>query len=172
MGEEFTLIRSRRRTVNLQIDAEGRLIVRAPYLVSEGQIRSIVEKNAEWIRRHREISAQRRAAHPEPTEEEKKAMIRRAKEILPPKVEHYAALLGVRPAGITITSARTRFGSCSGKNRLSFSWRLMDYPEEAIDYVVVHELCHIRHHDHSPAFYAFIASVMPDHKARRALLRK
>ena len=172
MGEEFTLIRSRRRTVNLQIDAEGRLIVRAPYLVSEGQIRSIVEKNADWIRRHREISAQRRAAHPEPTEEEKKAMIRRAKEILPPKVEHYAALLGVRPAGITITSARTRFGSCSGKNRLSFSWRLMDYPEEAIDYVVVHELCHIRHHDHSPAFYAFIASVMPDHKARRALLRK
>lgn len=172
MGEEFTLIRSRRRTVNLQIDRDGKLIVRAPYLVSEGQIRSIVEKNAEWIRRHREISAQRRAAHPEPTEEEKKAMIRRAKEILPPKVEHYAALLGVRPAGITITSARTRFGSCSGKNRLSFSWRLMDYPEEAIDYVVVHELCHIRHHDHSPAFYAFIASVMPDHKARRALLRK
>ena len=99
-------------------------------------------------------------------------MIRRAKEILPPKVAHYAALLGVEPTGLTVTSARTRFGSCSGKNRLSFSWRLMDYPEEAIDYVVVHELCHIRHHDHSPAFYDLIASVMPDHKARRALLRK
>ena len=170
--EEYTLIRSGRRSVNLQIDRDGKLIVRAPYLIPEGQIRRIVEANADWIRRHREISAQRQAAHPEPTEEERKALIRRARESLPPKVAHYAALMGVRPAGITITSARTRFGSCSGKNRLSFSWRLMDYPEEAIDYVVVHELCHIRHHDHSPAFYAFIASVMPDHKARRALLRK
>ena len=99
-------------------------------------------------------------------------MIRRAKEILPPKVAHYAALLGVQPAGITVTSARTRFGSCSAKNSLSFSWRLMDYPEEAIDYVVVHELAHIRHHDHSRAFYDLIASVMPDHAKRRALLRK
>ena len=172
MGEEFTLIRSRRRTVNLQIDRDGRLVVRAPLFTSQAEIRRIVEENADWIRRHREISARRRAAHPEPTEEERKALIRRAREILPPKVEHYAAVLGVRPAGITITSARTRFGSCSGKNRLSFSWRLMEYPEEAIDYVVVHELCHIRHHDHSPAFYDLIASVMPDHKARRALLRK
>ena len=172
MEQGYKLIRSSRRTVNLQIDRDGQLLVRAPYLVPEREIRRIVEQNADWIRRQREISARRREAHPEPTEEEKKAFIRRAKEILPPKVERYAALLGVRPAGITVTSARTRFGSCSAKNRLSFSWRLMDYPEEAIDYVVVHELCHIRHHDHSPAFYDLIASVMPDHKARRALLRK
>ena len=172
MEQGYKLIRSARRTVNLQIDRDGQLVVRAPYLVPEREIRRIVDQNADWIRRHREISARRRAAHPEPTEEERKALIRRAREILPPKVEHYAAVLGVRPAGITVTSARTLFGSCSGKNRLSFSWRLMEYPEEAIDYVVVHELCHIRHHDHSPAFYDLIASVMPDHKARRALLRK
>ena len=168
MDEDYRLVRSRRRTVSLQIGPDGRLVVRAPYLVPESEIRAIVERHHIWIERQRA----RCAAHPEPTEEERKALIRRAREILPPKVAHYAALMGVRPAGITITSARTRFGSCSGKNRLSFSWRLMDYPEEAIDYVVVHELCHIRHHDHSPAFYAFIASVMPDHKARRALLRK
>ena len=132
----------------------------------------VLGRRAQDIHSSRYLLAQRQAAHPEPTEEERKALIRRAREILPPKVAHYAALMGVRPAGITITSARTRFGSCSGKNRLSFSWRLMDYPEEAIDYVVFHELAHIRHHDHSPAFYDLIASVMPDHKARRALLRK
>ena len=73
--------------------------------------------------------------------------------------------------GITITGARKRFGSCSGKNRLSFSWRLMDYPPAAIDYVVVHELAHIRHHNHSPAFYELVASVLPDYKKRQALLR-
>lgn len=98
-------------------------------------------------------------------------MIRRAREILPGKVKQYAALLGVEPTRITITGARTRFGSCSAKNALSFSWRLMDYPEEAIDYVVVHELAHIRHHDHSKAFYELIASVMPDHRRRRGLLK-
>ncbi len=168
MGEDYRLIRSRRRTVSLQIGPDGQLVVRAPYLTPESEIRAVVERHQSWIRRQRA----RRSAHPEPTEAERKELIRRAREILPPKVEHYAALLGVRPMGITVTSARTRFGSCSGKNRLSFSWRLMQYPEEAIDYVVVHELAHIRHHDHSPAFYALIASVMPDHRERRALLRQ
>ena len=62
--------------------------------------------------------------------------------------------------------------SCSGKNRLCFSWRLMDYPEEAIDYVVVHELAHIRHHNHSRDFYALVASILPDYKERQALLRR
>ena len=75
------------------------------------------------------------------------------------------------PAGIKITSARTRFGSCSAKNSICFSWRLMLYPPEAIDYVIVHELAHIRHHDHSPAFYALIEQYLPDWKARMKLLK-
>ena len=170
--ENYTIIRSGRTTVGLKIDADGNLVVRAPYGVSKAQIRQIVENNAAWIARTRERQAGRMAAHPEPNEEEARALIERAKRILPPKVEHYAALMGVHPTRITITGARTRFGSCSSKNSISFSWRLMQYPEEAIDYVVVHELAHIRHHDHSPAFYRFIASVMPDHEARRALLRQ
>ena len=64
------------------------------------------------------------------------------------------------------------FGSCSGKNRLSFSLYLMAYPETAIEYVVVHELAHIRHHDHSPAFYREVEAYLPDWRARRALLRR
>ena len=81
------------------------------------------------------------------------------------------AIVGVQPAGITITAARTRFGSCSGKNRLSFSLYLMAYPPDAIEYVVVHELAHIRHHDHSPAFYREVETYLPDWKRRRDLLR-
>ena len=73
---------------------------------------------------------------------------------------------------ITIPAARTRFGSCSGKNRLSFSLYLMAYPETAIEYVGVHELAHIRHHDHSPAFYREVEAYLPDWRARRALLRR
>ena len=97
---------------------------------------------------------------------------RQAKAVLPERVAYWAARMGVEPAGITITAARTRFGSCSGKNRLNFSLYLMDYPAEAIEYVVVHELAHIRHHDHSTAFYGEVARYLPDWRSRRALLKK
>ena len=158
--ESYTVIRANRRTVGLRLDKDGRLVVRAPYCTSET-----------LAREHERFTA-RQAAHPEPDEAQRRALIEKAKTVLPPKIEYYAALMGVHPTRVTITGARTRFGSCSGRNAISFSWRLMQYPEEAIDYVVVHELAHIRHHDHSAAFYRFIASVMPDHEARRALLRQ
>ena len=169
---QYEIRRSARRTMALELTREGKLLVRAPGLTPAAVIERFVAEHEDWIAAAEARLAARQEAHPEPTPEQRKAMIRRAREILPPKAAHYAALLGVKPTGITITSARTRFGSCSAKNSLSFSWRLMDYPEEAIDYVVVHELAHIRHHDHSKAFYDLVASVMPDHARRLALLRK
>ena len=78
----------------------------------------------------------------------------------------------MEPTGITVTGAQTRFGSCSPKNRLCFSFRLMDYPMAAIEYVVVHELAHIRHKNHGPDFYKEIAAVLPDWQARRQLLKR
>ena len=172
MERTYELRRSDRRTLALELDREGKLIVRAPRRIPEAVIRRFVAEHETWIRAAEARYAERAAAHPEPTAAEQAELRRKARAILPGKVAHYAALMGVEPTRVTITSARTRFGSCSGKNALSFSWRLMTYPEEAIDYVVVHELAHIRHHDHSRAFYDFIASVMPDHKRRRALLRR
>ena len=172
MDIKYELRRSDRKTLGLEVTRDGAVIVRAPRRASMASIDKFVAEHEAWIRAASARQARRQAAHPEPTEAERNAMIARAKEIIPPKVAHYAALMGVRPARITVTSARTRFGSCSGKNALSFSWRLMGYPEAAIDYVVVHELAHIRHHDHSPAFYAEIARIMPDHQSRRALLKK
>ena len=100
------------------------------------------------------------------------AYIKKARDILPGKVERFGRIMGVSPIGITITGAEKRFGSCSAKNRICFSWRLMAYPEEAIDYVVVHELAHIRHKDHSKRFYAFVEEVLPDWRERRRLLRE
>lgn len=78
--------------------------------------------------------------------------------------------MGVLPASVRVTAARTRFGSCSAKNGLCFSLYLMQYPPEAVDYVVVHELSHILHKNHGPAFWACVAAVLPDYAARRALL--
>ncbi len=110
-------------------------------------------------------------ARPEPGNEEREALRKQAKAVIPTKVAYYGRLMGLEPAGVTITSAEKRFGSCSPKNRLSFSWRLMRYPEAAVDYVVVHELAHIPHKNHGKAFYALIGSYLPDYKERKKLLK-
>lgn len=169
---DYRLIRSGRRSVSLEITRELEVLVRAPRRMSKAGIDDFVEKHRSWITVHME-QARERAARlpPEPTAEEREACIRRARELIPGRVEHYARIMGLTPAGITITGAEKRFGSCSGKNRLCFSWRLMLYPPEAIDYVVVHELAHIPHKNHGREFYALIASVLPDHRQREALLQ-
>lgn len=168
----YRIVRSRRRTMALELSRDGELIVRLPYGVSDRAAAQFVRAHADWIARARARQEARQLAHPEPSPEEAEKLRKRAKEVLPGKVAYYAARMGVTPTGIRITSARTRFGSCSGKNSLSFSWRLMAYPEDAIDYVVVHELAHIRHHNHSREFYEFVARFLPDYRRRAALLRQ
>ena len=172
MAERYELKRSRRKTLSVEVTREGRVIVRAPLRVSGAQIERFVTAHADWISRAQQRQRERLIAHPEPDDARRAELIRRAKTELPPKVAHYARMMGVQPTGLTITSARTRFGSCSGKNRICFSWRLMDYPEAAVDYVVVHELAHIVHKNHGPQFWALVERYMPDYRACRALLRE
>lgn len=170
--EEYRVIRSARKTLSLEITEDLTVLVRAPYQVSQSRIEAFVAGQQDWITAHRERCRQWQEQHPEPTEEERLDCIARAKEILPQKVEYYGRLMGLMPTGLTITDARKRFGSCSGKNRIAFAWRLMRCPEKAIDYVVVHELAHIRHKNHGAAFYQLIASVLPDYKERIKLLKE
>ena len=169
---EYTLIRAKRRTMSLQLDRDGNAVVRAPYGVKKEFIDRFVAGHEDWLARARAKQQSRRAAHPEPTDEERASLIAQAKEYLPARVAYWSAVMDLTPTGVRITSARTRFGSCSGKNSLCFSWRLMQYPGEAIDYVVVHELAHIHHHDHSSAFYALIERYMPDWRERMKLLKE
>ncbi len=169
---EYKIIRSSRRTVALEITPELEIIVRAPRFMREKEIQKFVDSHQVWLETHLEKQRLRQQNRPpEPSAAEQAVLRMRAAEVLPQKVAHFAVIMGVKPTGIRITSAKKRFGSCSGKNSLCFSWRLMQYPEDAIDYVVVHELAHIRHHNHSAAFYRFVASVMPDYKRRAALLK-
>lgn len=168
---EYELIRSSRRTLSLEVTRELTVLVRAPLSMPLREIERLVEKHEEWIERQMERQRLRRETCPEPTPEEQQAMIARAKRELPEKVAHYAAVMGVHPAGITITGARKRYGSCSGKNRLCFTWRLMACPDEAIDCVVVHELAHIVHKNHGPQFYELVESVLPDYHERKKKLK-
>lgn len=168
----YEILRSNRKTLALEVRRDGSVVVRAPRRIAQKSIDDFVARHRDWLAAQLARQAARRLAHPEPTPEEAQALRARAKAVLPERVDFFARRMGLTPAGVKITSAKTRFGSCSGKNSLCFSWRLMDYPPEAVDYVVVHELCHIVHKNHSPAFYALVASVLPDYRARQALLRQ
>ena len=168
----YRLIRSGRRSVSLEITPDLDILVRAPQYMPKARIDAFVESKRSWLESHMEKARQRAARMPPPpTEEERLACIEKARKLIPERVAYYSRAMGLTPAGITVTGAEKRFGSCSGKNRLCFSWRLMRYPPEAVDYVVVHELAHIRHKNHGREFYALIASVLPDYKQREALLR-
>lgn len=169
---EYELVRSARKTLAVEITGDCRVVVRAPMRLSRERIERFVAEHEGWIEKHLESQRKRKENHPLPTEAEREAYIKKAKEILPGKVAFYGGIMGLHPVGITITGAEKRFGSCSAKNRICFSWRLMAYPEEAVDYVVVHELAHICHKDHSKAFYACVEEVLPDWRERRKLLRE
>lgn len=168
---DYTIIRSRRRTMALEVARDALVVVRAPKRISDDAIASFVASHEDWLKNALERRRRHNAAHPEPTDAERAALIARAKTELPPRVKHWSAVMGLTPSGVKITSARTRFGSCSAKNSLCFSWYLMRYPAAAIDYVVVHELAHIRHRNHSPAFYALVEQHLPDWRERMQLLK-
>ena len=171
MMYEYELIRSRRKTLALEITRDCQILVRAPLRTAKKQIDDFVSRHEGWIAKHLESQRQKAAAAPPPpTEAEIEELKRQAKATLPGKVAHWSQIMGLVPTGVKITTARKRYGSCSGTNSLCFSCFLMQKPEAAIDLVVVHELCHIQEKNHGPRFYALLAQYLPDYKERQKLL--
>jgi predicted metal-dependent hydrolase len=99
-------------------------------------------------------------------------LMRQAKRVFAERLDHFAPLLGVRYERLRLSSAGTRWGSASIDGTIRLNWRLIHLKMEMVDYVVVHELSHLRHMDHSPQFWDVVASVMPDHPQRRKALRQ
>jgi predicted metal-dependent hydrolase len=85
--------------------------------------------------------------------------------------DRHAAALGRQPRALSLRDTRSRWGSCTHDGRLMFSWRLAMAPPEVLDYVAAHEVAHLAHMDHSPAFWAATARLMPDYARHRAWLR-
>ena len=165
----YRTIRSNRRTIAIEVGITGEVIVRAPYNASKQTIHAFVESKRAWVLQHVQKAAER--SLPEALSREAvDALVQKAHQILPQKVQRFAMQLGVFPQKLRVSEARKQYGSCSSKKNLSFSCFLMLSPDEAIDYVVVHELCHLVFMNHSKAFYAMIASVLPDWKHRKTLL--
>lgn len=168
---EYRVVRSKRKSLAIEVTRDLEVVVRAPFFVTEAQIERFVEGHREWLKKAVERVRERRENYTPLSEEQITELKKAAKEYIPNKVLEYSEIMGLKPSGIKITSARTRFGSCSGKNSLCFSYLLMQKPPQAVDYVIVHELAHIKHKNHGKRFYALIEKYMPDYRERNKLLK-
>ena len=172
MEHSVDIVRSRRRTLTLSITKALRVLVKAPLFLPKTEIETFLTKHRDWVERHLRLRAEANARAKSFSDEEIAGLKDRTALLLQQRIPYYAALMGVVPAGVKVTQAVTRWGSCSAKDRLCFSCRIGLLPQEAADYVVVHELAHIRVKNHGPLFYAEIAKILPDYRQRVALLKQ
>ena len=167
---EYKVIYSKRKTISISIE-NCEPVIKAPVGTDEKTLRRIVEKHSKWISSHVEYQRKKLALFKDLSTEDINKLKKDAKIYFKEKTDYYAKIMDINYGRITITSAQKRFGSCSSKGDISFSYRLMLYPEAAREYVVVHELAHRKEMNHSKRFYDIISSVMPDYKERKLLLK-
>ena len=207
------IIRSRRRTIALEVTPAATLIVRAPLRASAAYIEEIIQKKSSWILRKMDEMKQRplspcheyaegelflflgrsyplhivengsitiersdrlnvsRTLMPDIRNQLKHWYREEARKEIQARCMWFSLKTGHVPATIRITDARQRWGSCTHKGGLNFSWRLIQAPPEIVDYVVVHELVHIDQPDHSKKFWAKVRKIMPDYERRRNWLK-
>ena len=163
MKIEYQIKRSSRRTLAIHITPEGTVEVRCPMTMPKATVESFVESKRGWIEKHLQALSTK-PQEPKLTEAERQTLARQAGEVFLERVSYYAPLVGVSFGRITIRCQRSRWGSCSSKGNLNFNCLLMLSPPEVLDYVVVHELCHLKEMNHSPKFYAEVLRVFPEYR--------
>lgn len=167
---KYSIVYSKRKTIGLKV-GDGGLTVFAPRGTSAKHIEAIVNKHRAWIENALRRDAAKNAIYADLDDERIKALKREAEIYFREKCAHYASVMGLSYSKMSITSAKTRFGSCSSRKTICFSYRLMLYPEAAREYVIVHELAHLLEMNHSAKFYKIIEKYMPDYKERKGLLK-
>lgn len=175
---EYTVIRSNRKSICIEISTDLQVKVRAPKRMPDSQIRAFVASKDKWIIDHLAIMRERlraqetSASHRPLSDTEITALTQRAAIVIPERVRHFAPIIGVTYGRITIRHQKTRWGSCSSSGNLNFNCMLMNTTPELIDYVVVHELCHRKQMNHSPLFWAEVEKVLPNYRDLRKELRQ
>ena len=144
---DIKIKRSMRKSIALQVK-NSQLIVKAPFFVTKNYIMDFIDKHKDWIEKR--ISNQKESKiNINKIEEYKK----QAREYIPNRVKEIAEKYGYNYNKIRITSAKTRWGSCTSQKNLNFTFRLILTPPEIIDYVICHELSHLKHMNHSRHFW-------------------
>ena len=159
------IIRSDRKTYAIQIQA-GKVLLRVPNRFTQKEIDNVLKKHRAWIEKNlqKQQKQQNEASSLPPlTQAELRALAEKAGAVIPPRAAYFAKQIGVSYGRITIRNQRTKWGSCSAQGNLNLNCLLMLAPPEVIDSVIVHELCHRKEMNHSPAFYREVYRVMPDY---------
>ena len=171
---QFNIIYSPRKTLSLEIKPDG-FTIRAPKGIPRREINNFVKSKQSWIKKQlSKIQARQEALEQFPvfTMDEIRGLADKALVVIPEKVKKYAPIVGVDYGRITIRNQRSRWGSCSSKGNLNFNCLLMLFSDEVIDYVVVHELCHRKHMNHSAAFYEEVERVFPEYRKYQKWLKE
>ena len=166
ISSEIEIVRSRRKTMSAEIEPDGKVIVRAPLKLPLRDIESFLNEKSRLIEKHvrKRIAENQELSETRPfTPAEIRQMADMAVEIIPRRVGYYAELMGVSYNRITIRNQKTRWGSCTSEGNLNFNCLLVLTPPEVLDSVVVHELCHRIHPNHSKAFYDAVYKAFPDY---------
>ncbi len=158
LGEVSLSANPRARRLTLSVRPSGEVCLSYPPTLSAKRALIFLEERIEWVEHARKRMEERAAAIRDvsPTREEVEQLRRAAREELPPRVAELARQFGFRYGRITIRAARTKWGCCTARNNLSLSLFLMKLPPHLRDFVLLHELCHTVHHNHSPRFHALL----------------
>lgn len=161
-------VRHRRaRRYLLRVEPDGRVRVTIPRGGSRREADAFVLRNRAWIQ-----SQLARVQAPSMAPEAQRAWRRRAKDVLPSRLHELAVQHGCTVAAVSIRGQKTRWGSCGRNGHISLNWRLMLMPAWVRDYVLIHELMHLRRMDHSPAFWRLVEAACPEYRAARQWLRR
>lgn len=173
MGDYFLLgdidcqvKRSKRaRCLRLAVQSGGEVVLTLPRIFSLKKARAFLASKMAWVR----AMKQRQLARPrtllsQGSSEEYQATKEAARQCIVARVDYFQAIYGVTYRRLSIRNQKTRFGSCSAKGELNFNYRLIFLPAELRDYVVVHELCHLKELNHSQHFWALVAQTMPQYR--------
>lgn len=208
----YEIKRSKRKTMELSVYPDGKVVVKAPERMPLYKIQEFVTQKSDWIADKVSMISERQSKHPDRVyeegthipflgkmyplhlvlHEEENAWIQleenslevhtpstdqtviqyllvywykeNARKLIKSRVKHYCQLLGEKVEAVRVKDQKTRFGSCSSKRNLNFNWRLVMAPKEVLDYVVVHEMCHLKYMNHSKEYWAYVESIMPNYK--------
>lgn len=176
---QYRIIRSNRKSISIQIKENGDVEVRAPHYATDRQIAKFVDSKSDWIEEKRQKVLDYISTLPKISSEDEKRIEyfekkfrKAAKDYIPYRVEYFHQFTGGHYTSITIRDQKSRWGSCSGTGTLSFNYRLMMAPPRILDYVVVHELCHLTHMNHSKDFWNMVGSILPDYKESKRWLKE
>ena len=173
------VVYSRRRTLGLEVRADGRVILRAPKGLSNQAVMDFVKERQAWIVQkwfETERIRRQKAERPPRDYEQNPALEaqyrKEARRRITERAAYFAEKMGVDYGRIAIKAAKTRWGSCSARGNLNFHWKLILMPPAILDYVVVHELAHRIEMNHSPRFWAQVERILPDYRERRRWLKE